>query len=104
MSNKPWEEELRIKNIEWIAELITEWNLRPFSGKGSDRSDLIIEITNKHSSFIKEQIHKAKLSVLNEAIGEDNGPGFGPSDIYNSGYNMKRKEIIDLKSKLEKEK
>lgn len=54
-------------------------------------------------SVLKDQIHKAKLEILDEAIGKE----YEIKDEWDryfqgrkNGYNKKRKEIINLKSKL----
>ena len=48
-------EQLRIKLISWIAELITEWDRRTEEEdtdlKTVDRSDLIIDLANKIDKF-----------------------------------------------------
>ena len=41
-------EQLRLKLIEWIAELVTEWKFRPY---GAGNSDLIIKLTNRIDKF-----------------------------------------------------
>jgi hypothetical protein len=39
-------EHLRLLLIQEISKLVTEWNNRPLSGEGSDRSDLISKLTD----------------------------------------------------------
>jgi len=52
-------EKLRLKMIEWIPELITEWNIRDIKDENkcceSDCSDLIKKITNKIDNFYKKE-------------------------------------------------
>jgi len=41
-------EQLRLKLIKWVAELVSEWNFRPY---GADTSDLIIKLKNRIDKF-----------------------------------------------------
>jgi len=60
---------------------------------------------NHLKTFIKDQIHKAKLSTLDMAIGEEmvKMTTLGLTFTCQDCYNQKRQEIIEIKSKLEKE-
>ena len=65
-------EKLKLKLIVWIAELITEWEIRTEKDKGtlkmSDRSDLIIDLTHKIDKFYKKEI----IEKLEYVLEEDN--------------------------------
>ncbi len=56
------EESVRLFLIPEIAKLVTEWNLRPKSGKGSDTSDLLFCLSRAICS--KFGVPKVELDVV----------------------------------------